>query len=405
MKGHAMLATKTKRLPLINGIPLTPIFGAEQGGTLSSGDLVTHLADGTDINALWGDMRLSLSIYNEAMDNLIELLTFPVTNPVESVAQVGKIKFERATEIGIPNKAQLPIDTFQMGYGLEFYDKAVGYTWRFLADADRRQIDAIHNEIMDADKRQIFHDVMAAIFDNRMTEAKITGNAYNVYPLYNGVDGVAPPKFKNTTFTLSHSHYLVSGNSVVDSSDLEDLYQTVAEHGYSAQAGTQFLLLANKAETDQIRKFRAGAVNNNSITATYDFIPATGQPTIILPNAQGLLGDQPGDFFRGMPIIGKYGFLHICEEDYIPIGYMLLVATGGKFDLGNPVGLRQHANPAMQGLRILGGNQQSYPLIDGFYSHGFGTGIRQRGGAAIMQIKASGTYDIPVDYTKGGLAS
>jgi hypothetical protein len=78
------------------------------------------------------------------------------------------------------------------------------------------------------------------------------------------------------------------------------------------------------------------------------------------------------------------------------------VGYGGRFNLGNPVGLRQHANPDMQGLRIIAGNNQRYPLVDGFYARSFGSGVRQRGGAAIMQIKASGSYDIPPQYTKGG---
>jgi hypothetical protein len=39
-----------------------------------------------------------------------------------------------------------------------------------------------------------------------------------------------------------------------------------------------------------------------------------------------------------------------------------------------------------------------YPLIDSFYQRGFGTGVRQRGGGVVMQIKASGVYDIPTPY-------
>jgi hypothetical protein len=288
-----------------------------------------------------------------------------------------------------------------MGYDLRHYDKRNAYTWMFLADADARQVEAIHNAVLWADKRLVFRKVMEAIFDNRTRRANIRNNAYNVYPLYNG-DGTVPPRFKNTTFDGTHSHYVVSGNSVVDSSDLEDLMELIAEHGYNPQAGTQFLLLANKAETDSIKTFRRGVVNNNGITAGYDFIPAPNQPPVILPNAEGLLGNQPEDTFRGLPIIGSYGFWRICEEDYIPPGYLLGLGIGGRFDLANPVGLRQHQNPSMQGLRVIAGNNQRYPLVDGFYARSFGTGIRQRGGAAIMQIAASGPYVVPPQYKKGG---
>ena len=89
------------------------------------------------------------------------------------------------------------------------------------------------------------------------------------------------------------------------------------------------------------------------------------------------------------------------EESYIPAGYLVLLGSGGAGSLANPVGFREHPNPQMQGLRILAGNQQRYPLIDGFYARSFGTGVRQRGGGAIMQITASPTYTIPNKYKKG----
>lgn len=402
-EGNATMALKEREL-LIDGIPVGLIFGGTQPvyqeGILTSGDLVTQTADGIDLNEMWNAFAGSIAIYNEAMDNLIQLLTYPVTTPIEPVVQVGDLMFEDATEMGIARGAGLPIEVFQMGYDLRHYDKRNAYTWMFLMDADQRQVDAIHNAILWADKRLVFRKVMEAIFDNRTRRANIRNHPYQVYPFYNG-DGVAPPTYKTNTFDETHSHYLVSGNSTVDSSDLEDLMELIAEHGYSHQAGTQFLLLANKAETDVIRTFRRGVVNNNGVTAGYDFIPSPTQPAMILPNAEGLLGNQPDSIFKGVPIIGSYGFWNICEEEYIPAGYLVGLGFGGKFNLGNPVGLRQHQNPAMQGLRILAGNNQRYPLVDGFYARSFGTGVRQRGEGAIMQIKASGSYDIPTQYRRG----
>ena len=380
------MATKELR---INGIIVGPIFGGtapvRQEGILTQGDLVTVTSDGIDLNALWGSFAESISIYNEVMDDLIALLTYPVDVPVEPVVQIGETTFEEATELGVPRGAGLPIEVFQMGYDLRHYDKRNAFSWMFLADADARQVEAIHEAVLWADKRLVFRKIMEALFDNRTRRANIRNQAYNVYPLYNG-EGVAPPRFKNNTFDETHSHYMISNNSVVDSSDLEDLMEQIAEHGYSPQAGTSFLMLANKSETDAIRQFRRGVINNNGVTAGYDFIPAPTQPAMILPNAEGLLGYQPAPMFGNMAVIGSYGFWNIVEEDYIPSGYLLGIGYGGRFALSNPVGLRQHSNPAMQGLRIIAGNYQRYPLIGGFYARSFGSGIRQRGGAAIMQI-------------------
>jgi hypothetical protein len=399
-----MLALKERGL-LIDGIPVGSIFGGtqpvRQEGMLTHGDLVTVTADGIDLNALWNSFAESIAIYNEAMDRLIQILTYPVDIPIEPVVQVGEMTFEEASEMGVPRGAGLPIDVFQMGYDLRHYDKRNAYTWMFLADADSRQVEAIHNAVLWADKRLVFRKVLEALFDNRTRRANIRNHPYNVYPLYNA-DGVAPPNYKTNVFDSTHNHYVISSNSVLDSSDVEDLLELIAEHGYNPQNGTNFLLLANKAETDVIRTFRRGIVNNNGITAGYDFIPSPSQPPMILPNAQGLLGAQPDAVWQNLPVIGSYGFWRIVQDDYIPAGYLLGVGFGGLFDLTNPVGFRQHANPAMQGLRIIAGNYQRYPIVDGFYARSFGTGVRQRGGAAVMQIKASGAYDIPSQYKKGG---
>jgi len=389
----------------IDGIPVGPIFGGtqplRQEGMLTQGDLVTVTADGVDLNALWDQFAESIAIYNEVMDNLIGILTYPVDVPVEPVVQIGELTFEEASELGVPRGAGLPIEMFQMGYDLRHYDKRNAYTWMFLADADARQVEAIHNAVIWADKRLLFRKIMEALFDNRTRKANIRNQAYNVYPLYNA-DGVAPPRFKTNTFTTSHNHYVISGNATIDSSDVEDLLELISEHGYAPQYGTSFVLLANKAETDVIRTFRRGVVNNNSMTAGYDFIPSPSQPPMILPNAEGLLGNQPAEILSGLPVIGSYGFWNIIEDDYIPAGYLLGIGYGGLFNLTNPVGMRQHSNPAMQGLRVIAGNNQRYPLVDGFYARSFGTGVRQRGGAAIMQIAATGSYVIPSAYQRGG---
>ena len=58
------------------------------------------------------------------------------------------------------------------------------------------------------------------------------------------------------------------------------------------------------------------------------------------------------------------------------------------------VGLREHVNTSLRGLRLVKGPNPDYPLIDSFYQRGFGTGVRQRGGAVVMKITA-GSYSAP----------
>lgn len=381
---------------------LLPLVGGDDllGGYHTEGDIVTFTTDGIDLNELWSEYQATLSIYAAQRAQLVQLFTYPVTNLIENVPQVGEASFEEASEFGEPRSSRLGVKYIQLGYDYKDYDAATRYTWKFLRDADARQVQAIHEEFIRADGRLIFRKVMEALFDNRNREAEIGQRAYDVYPLYNG-DGMVPPQYKGNTFDGTHNHYLVSGNAQVDSGDLEDAYEHLEEHGYGLENGTTVILMVNKTQAKEIRKFRQGVANNNGAIAAYDFIPAANQPPMILPNEAGLLGSQPPSQWGGLRVIGSYAGIYIVEDSYIPEGYSLLFGSGGAGDLRNLVGLREHANPAYNGLRLLPGNQQRYPLIDSYYARAFGTGVRQRAGAVITQFKASGTYDIPEQYKQG----
>ncbi|QNJ55324.1 major capsid protein [Gordonia phage LittleFella] len=377
------------------------LFGADpEGGYQTSGDIVTQTADGTDLNALWDQYQTTLAYWNARKMGLVALFTYPVTSLIENVPQVGKATFEEASEFGEPQAGKIKVSYIQLGYDFKDYDVASRWTWRFLRDADARQVNALHNAYLQADAELVFRKVMEAIFDNRNRNTTLRNQAYNVYPLYNG-DGMAPPDYGTKTFQGTHDHYLVSGGAQIDSGDLEAAQAHIEEHGYSIQNGTTIIHMVNKAQAMQIRLFRQGVANNNGAVANYDFIPSENQPPLILPNDQGLLGSRPPSVWNGLRVLGSYNDALIIEDLTIPEGYVLTFGTGGLGQLGNLVGLREHANPAYRGLRLIAGNQSGYPLVDSYYSRSFGTGIRQRGGAVVTQIKASGNYVIPTQYKKG----
>lgn len=383
------------------------IVGGEGGYHDASDILPTVTTDGVDINSLWVDYQAVLEAYNQRRQTLIDLLTYPVQQLIENVPVVGDAEFEIASEYGIPKASRIGVDYIQMAYDFEDYDAAVRYTWRFLRDADQRQVDAVHQAMLDADRRLVFRKVMEAIFDNTGRNTDINHQNYKVYPLYNG-DGMIPPPYKGNTFLGTHSHYVATNTAVtgsytlIDSGDLEDAYNLISEHGYNRENNTTFVAILNAREIKEVRKFKAGVVNNNGAVATYDFIPAATQPTQIVPNEAGLLGERPPSTWNGLPVTGSYGDILLIEEAYIPAGYFLMFGTGGAGNLQNLVGLREHANPAYRGLRLLPGNQQRYPLVDSYYSRGFGTGVRQRGAGVVFQMTTGTTYTPPAQYTRGG---
>ena len=376
----------------IKGLPI--LSGAEtKAGYNSAADLVTQTVDGFDINDLWADFAASVKIANEARTKVIQLLTFPVTQNIERVSQVSSARFEVASEYGEPRGIRPGTSFFNLGYDFEWYDLAARYTWKFLAEAPASQIEANNQMALEADNALIFEKVMQALYaGNTNRAADINGlQDVPVYGLYNN-DGTVPPKYKNTTFDGTHNHYMVSGAAAIEYGDLDDLYQNISEHGYTLQAGYKHLLFVNPAEAKVIRTFKISG------GATYDFIPAAGGFAQLLPVDQQLVGSQPAPTYQGLTVSGSYGPWLVIEDDLFPTKYVVGSATGGPENLNNVVGLREHANTSLRGLRLVKGPNPDYPLIDSFYQRGFGTGIRQRGAAAVMQIKASGSYVPPTSY-------
>jgi hypothetical protein len=339
---------------------------------------------------MWQEFQATIRLWNAQRDALTNLLTFNVTTPIEGVRYPIEQDFQEATEFGEPIGIRLG-PAIRHGYPFKWYDLAIRYTWQFLADATSGQLTALNNTALEADNRLMFTKIMARLFSNVTATADIDGDALNVYGFYNG-DSQVPPKWKTTTFSSGHQHYLASGGATVVSGDLDDLIATVTEHGYSQLRGYQLVLLVNAQEADVIRTFTTAG------GAKYSFIPSNvGMGGIVLPANGGIIGAPNMTQFPGLVTIGSYGQAIIVQEEYIPAGWMVLIATGGPDNIGNPVGIRQHETASLQGLKLVKGRTPDYPLIDSFYVHGFGCGVRHRGAGAVMKITA-GAYSIPTQY-------
>jgi hypothetical protein len=376
---------------------LTGFSGGAQGYN-TEGDVISQTVDGVDLRGIWDEFQRTIEIRNNQRQALINFLSYSVTEPVETIPQFGAgSDFEVATEFGVPRSVRTGASYFQMGFGFEWYDIAERYTWKFLADATAQQIEGVHQAILEADNRNVFREVMSTLFDNTNRTTDINTRSYNIYALYNA-DGTVPPTYKTTTFAGTHNHYVTSGAATVDGGDLDQMQTMIQEHGYLPSTGADLVLMVNKQEGDVIRNFRSTA---NGGATKYDFIAAQGTPSLLLP-LNTVVGEaaRPAPTLRGLQVIGSWGDLTIVQEDYIPAGYMVVFATGGPESLTNPIGIREHANPALRGLRLVKGRSPDYPLQDAYYQRGFGTGIRQRGSAAVMQITVSGTYTIPAAYLR-----
>lgn len=368
-------------------------------GFMQVGDIVTTTADGRPLTEIWAAYRAALALYNAQRDRLLSSLVFPVTEVVEDVFQGGNtVDFEEASEFGVPVGVRPEVPAYySLGYAFKWWDIGLRFTWKFLAEKTGDEVDALNNQILEADNRNQFSEVFKQIFNNLTRVANINNQNYNVFPIYNG-DTTVPPRYKNIVHTQPHTHFLTSGAATVDSGDFDAAEAHLKHHGYSWQEGSALITLVNSAQLATIRTFRVAT------GSAYDFIQADTVPPWAMTTADIAASlDRPGAAppanFMGLNVAGRYGPWLIVEEDLIPAGYMLHFASGGSENAQNIVGIREHRNTSLRGLRLVKGQDPDYPIINSYYQRGFGTGVRQRGAAVVQQITVSGTYTIPTGYT------
>jgi hypothetical protein len=372
--------------------PVSGGAGPGPEGYNETADILTRTVDGVDLNELYEEIMATLRILNAQRAPLIEWLTFPVTEPFEEIMPAVTEDFEEADEFGQPVGIRLG-PPWNMGYDLKYFDLGIRYTFRYLGRAPAKQIRALNNTALDADQRLLLKTVLTQLFNNtnRTATLESTGTVVTVRPFYNGTVTalpVAPPSWKSYVHTTTHMHYLSSGAATVTFGDLDEMYDHIYHHGYVA-SGVELFLLVPRKNAKTIRTFRVAG------GATYDFFPVVGSVearmfgTLIgaLPSvAAGKLDGFPGH-------IGDYGPIHVIEEDLIPDDYMILIASGGSRDTGNPIGLREHENEALRGLKLIP-QFERYPLRESFYHHAVGSGTRYPGKGVVMKVTA-GAYDIP----------
>jgi hypothetical protein len=366
-------------------------WGADTQGYNSAGDaLAVATADGIDLNAIWAQAATALSMYNRERAALAALISYPTVAVGDAIPQsLSAANFERSSEYGEPKGIRAEPDALILGYDFTDFDLASRSTWRYLRAATAEQVLSSINSAFEADNRLVTGALLRRLFDP--TEGR-NEHQHRVFGLWNGTDGLNPPSHAGQTFPTNTSHYLVSGNTALDAGDLVDGLNQVRSKGFGTSSNTRLLVLCHPAEAEIIATMRAG-VETNGVASKFDFIPSASAPAYL--TEENIVGQVAPGEFAGLEVSGSYGPAWVVPSYFLPQGYIAVVATGGPNSSLNPVAFRQHANPAYQGLRIIPGKDQRYPLQDSFFVRGFGTGVRYRGAACIVQVKASGPYEAP----------
>lgn len=399
MNAHTILSRDV--IAVIDGVPVGPIFGGTQPthpyGINVHGDvLVNQLADGSDLNAVYTEFADVLNVWNNERTSLTDLLKFNVTVSGEAVPQdMQTASFEDATELGIAKAASSPT-ALPLGYTFKDKDLRGSFSWRFLRDADRRQVDSVMDGILAADNKLVTGTILRALFSNTR---KRNEHQMTVYDLYDGA-APGPPTYLGRTFPETESHYIASGASQIDSADIEDAIRLITRKGFGTQSNSKLLILANPDESELIQTWRAGeesrpkeGAETSGPIASHDFIPANDAPPFIT-GAGELVGTQvPGQLW-GVKVEGSYGPSLLVQSDFVPSGFLAVMASYGPNSPYNAIGFREHPNSAYRGLRHIPG-AGAYPLVESFHTRAFGVGVRQRGAAVAIQVTTNASYTAP----------
>ena len=364
------------------------------------GDALVHsTADLIDLNAIWDEFRDLLDIWNHERMSLTDLLVFDTTANAEAVPQNAEIgSFEEATELGVPRSANIPGNGLIVGYRFRDYDLAGRFGWKFLRDADVRQVRAVMDGILSADNKLVTGTVMRRLFSNTRQVNEIGATVFDLY------DGTAPgpPQYLTRTFPTTETHFITTQSTQIDADTMFDAVRLLTRKGFGLHSSSVILVLANPDEGEFIMQWRHGiesrpkeGTETEGPISMYDFIPAVDQPAFITPMGE-LVGEQvPGELW-GVKIWGSWGQTRLVLSDFVPPGYVAVVASYGPNSPYNAIGFRSHWNPAYQGLRHIPG-QGPYPLTESFHQRSFGVGVRQRGAAVCIQVATGTTYTPPTN--------
>ncbi|WP_245206777.1 hypothetical protein [Rhodococcus erythropolis] len=215
---------------------LTALFacGADSGYSTEGDVLVNQTADGIDLNSIWNQAATAMALYNRERSALASLISYPTTAIGDAIPQqIATENFEEASEFGEPQGMHSNPDALILGYDFKDFDRASRMTWKFLRAASAEQVQASINSALEADNRKVTGTLLRRLFD---PVQGLNEHGHRAFGLWNGSDGMAPPPHAGKEFPVSNSHYLASGNAVLDPGDLVDGINQVRSKGFGISA-------------------------------------------------------------------------------------------------------------------------------------------------------------------------
>lgn len=273
---------------------------------------------------------------------------------------------------------------WDVAYPLESFGAAQGSNRVEYAYLTVGDVDSAVQTIVAQDINTRRFEMLKAILNNTTrTFVDPINGSLSIQPLANGDTVVYPPVLGSES-EATDDHYVVSGYAAADVSDTNNPLITgrdeLEEHFGTPTGGGQIVSFINNA---QVAKIKALAEFNSVVDMA--ITPGANTDRVnMLPNVPGrILGRTDSGVW-------------VSEWRWVPSGYIVNVS------LDAPPPLKMRVDPTDTGLGSglqLVAEDQINPLRVAYWENRFGIGCANRLNGVVIQLKASGSYDIPTGYS------
>lgn len=328
-------------------------------------------------------IQIFIARHNAAIQEAISLLVGDTTTNIETFFETpGGGMMQEANQLTRPN-AFKTFGRYNVGFPIRDARDQVAADDITLAYMTLQQVNRTIETIFVRHLNWVRFWMMKALFNNVNDTAwyeEAYGRTVTIRRLANS-DGTIYAPVINATDGADDNHYLVSNYTSANISNSNNpfpvLRDEIKEH---FGEDVRIVVFINPAQSTVVK-------------ALADFT-GYGDPLVRQPlDAEVITGSAPD--VPGI-IIGRIANVWVSEWTTIPADYMYAQ------DISQPGPLTKRVDIptdiAGRGQLALIARQVEFPLQEAFWRDRHGYGVSNRLSAAIMQFKASGSYDIPTIY-------
>jgi len=339
--------------------------------------LKARLADGSSIEGMVADLQTGLRMMNASLLSMLHYGDlFAVQDEPELEYPIGMSNgFEDASEYGTPSPKRGATTGHMLP--LKPYDRALGWTMRYLRKARRNKLDADVRSVI-TDARKLWQQkLLTRFFLSTGETVGSTANASVPVCDAGATDStyVPPESPEGEAFTSSHTHLL--RHAAISDANLGTTIEHLQEHGHSSP----FDIIASRTDA-------------SSWTALTGF-KAPEWPGIVYHSSavERAQVTEVSDYFGYVET--DYGVCRVWLTPRVPTNYYGAFKTYGPGDPRNPLRVRIDPNVGF-GFTLVDGNWVNLPthLVVVYIEFGVGIG-EDRTNGVLVEIDTSGSYASP----------